>query len=375
MSIYLDYAATTPTRPEVIDLITSVLKEQWGNPSSLHNWGERSTMAIERARLQVADLINGDPEGVIFTSGGTEANNLALWGITHQYSEPQHLIISAVEHSAIAQPVKILKQMGWSVTELPVDRSGLINPQDLLAAIQANTVLVSVIYAQNEIGTIQPIQTLGKICRNAKVLFHTDAVQAIGRIEIDLEVLPVDLMSISSHKIYGGQGVGALYVRPNLNLELMPLLLGGGQERGRRSGTESVAAIAGFGLGAEIAKAEITTESVRLRTLSDRLFTELKDIPDLTPTGVQGSLRLPNHVSFCHSSMDGRRIVREMNAAKIGISAGSACSSGTLVPSSTLLAMGFNRNQALGSLRITLGLHTTPSDIEQTILALQKILT
>ncbi len=375
MSIYLDYAATTPTRPEVIDLITSVLKEQWGNPSSLHNWGERSTMAIERARLQVADLINGDPEGVIFTSGGTEANNLALWGITHQYSEPQHLIISAVEHSAIAQPVKILKQMGWSVTELPVDRSGLINPQDLLAAIQANTVLVSVIYAQNEIGTIQPIQTLGKICRNAKVLFHTDAVQAIGRIEIDLEVLPVDLMSISSHKIYGGQGVGALYVRPNLNLELMPLLLGGGQERGRRSGTESVAAIAGFGLGAEIAKAEITTESIRLRTLSDRLFTELKDIPDLTPTGVQGSLRLPNHVSFCHSSMDGRRIVREMNAAKIGISAGSACSSGTLVPSSTLLAMGFNRNQALGSLRITLGLHTTPSDIEQTILALQKILT
>jgi len=377
MSIYLDYAATTPTRPEVIALITQVLEQQWGNPSSLHNWGERSTMTVERARLRVADLINGDPEGIIFTSGGTESNNLAFWGITRQYSQPQHLIISGVEHSAIAQPVKILKEMGWEITELPVDRYGSVNPQDLKLAIQANTVLVSVIYAQNEVGTVQPIAELGKICRDANVLFHTDAVQAIGRMDIDLATLPVDLLSISSHKIYGGQGVGALYARPNL--KLMPLILGGGQERGRRSGTESVAAIAGFGLAAELAKSEIGTESLRLRALSDRLFTELKDIPSLVPTGATHNLRLPNHVSFCYEScshaMDGRRIVREMNAIGIGISAGSACSSGALVPSSTLLVMGFNQAQALGSIRITMGLQTTPTDIELTISALKKILT
>jgi cysteine desulfurase len=373
MSIYLDYGATTPTRPEVITLITEVLASQWGNPSSLHNWGERSTMTVERARLQVAESINGDPEGIIFTSGGTEANNLAIWGVTRQYQEPQHLIISAVEHSAIAQPIKILKQMGWSVTELPVNQQGQVNPQDLKNAIQANTVLVSIIFAQNEIGTIQPIQALGEICRQAQVLFHTDAVQALGRIAVNLKVLLVDMLSISSHKIYGGQGVGALYVRPSLNLE--PLLWGGGQERGRRSGTESVAAIAGFGLAAQLAQAEIATESLRLRALSDRLFAELSNILDLLPTGAAGDLRLPNHVSFCHSSKDGRRIVREMNAAGIGVSAGSACSSGTLVPSSTLLAMGFSHNQALGALRITLGLHTTTLDIEETISTLKKILT
>ncbi|AFY75153.1 cysteine desulfurase family protein [Synechococcus sp. PCC 7502] len=372
MSVYLDYAATTPTRPEVIDLITEVLRSQWGNPSSLHNWGERSTMAVERSRFMVADLINADPEGIIFTSGGTESNNLALWGITQQYDKPQHLIISAVEHSAIAQPAKVLSQMGWSVTELPVDQTGRVNPSDLIKEIQPNTVLVSVIFAQNEIGTIQPIAELGKICRDAKVLFHTDAVQAIGRIDVNLQVLPVDLLTISAHKIYGGQGVGALYVRPNL--QLIPLILGGGQERGIRSGTESVAAIAGFGLAAELAKSEIATEMPRLRALSDQLFRELEDIPNLIPTGAKNELRLPNHVSFCHSSIDGRHIVRAMNATGIGISAGSACSSGSLIPSSTLLAMGFSHSQALGAIRLSLGLRTRSLDIEQAILSLKKAL-
>ncbi len=370
MSIYLDYAATTPTRPEVIERISEVLKSQWGNPSSLHDWGERALTVIERARLQVAALINADPEGIIFTSGGTEANNLALWGITQQNQAPQHLIISAVEHSAIAKPIKILKKMGWAITELGVDRQGRVNPADLEAAIRANTVLVSIIFAQNEIGTIQPISALGEICRRAGVLFHTDAVQACGRIEIDLEVLPVDMLSISGHKIYGGQGVGALYVRPNL--QLSPQLTGGGQERGVRSGTESVAAIAGFGLAAQLAEAELSTEAARLRILRNRLFSELQTIPNLEITGATDNLRLPNHASFCHNLIDGRRIVREMNAAGIGISAGSACSSGTLVASPTLLAMGFDSSQALGALRITLGALTTAADIEHTILALKK---
>jgi cysteine desulfurase len=372
MPIYLDYAATTPTRLEVINLMSKVLKEQWGNPSSLHNWGERSAMVVERARQQVANLINGDSEGIIFTSGGTEANNLALWGITKQYAQPQHIITSEVEHSAIAQPLKALKELGWAVTELGVDRYGQVAPQALENSLQANTVLVSIIFAQNEIGTIQPISKLGEICRHAGVIFHTDAVQAVGRIEIDLANLPVDMLSMSSHKIYGGQGVGALYVHPDL--ELKPLFLGGGQERNRRSGTESVGAIAGFGLGAQMAKTELQAESLRLKKLSDRLFSAISDLPDVTPTGALGEFRLPNHVSFCHSKIDGRRIVREMNALGIGISAGSACSSGTLVPSSTLLAMGFNHQQALGSVRITLGLSTAIADIEETILALHKIL-
>ena len=372
MAIYLDYAATTPTRPEVINLITRVLGENWGNPSSLHFWGERAAIVVERARYEVADLINGDPEGIIFTSGGTEANNLAIWGITNQYAQPQHLIISAVEHSAIAQPVKMLEAMGWKVTRLPVDQTGRVHSQDLIEQIQPNTVLVSVIYGQNEIGTIQPIAELAKICGDRQVLFHTDAVQAFGRLPIDLKSLPVDLMSMSGHKIYGGQGVGALYVRPGV--KIMPLFPGGGQERGRRSGTESVAAIAGFGLAAKLAQGELTTELDRLQSLRDYLIMELDKIPQLELTGAVGNLRLPHHASFCHASVDGRYIVREMNQMAIGISAGSACSSGNLTPNATLLTMGFSPTQALGSIRITLGRFTTAAEIEEVIKGCRQIL-
>ncbi len=372
MQIYLDYGATTPTRPEVIALMTEVLTQQWGNPSSLHQWGERSAMVIERSRLMVADLINGDPEGIVFTSGGTEADNLALWGIAHQYALPQHMIISAVEHSAIAQTAKVLEeQFGWAITRLPVDPKGMVAPEDLEKAIQPHTVLVSVIFAQNEVGTIQPIAELGAICRRFKVWFHTDAVQAVGRIPVDVQALPIDLLSISGHKIYGGQGIGALYVRPDI--DLIPLLTGGGQERNQRSGTESVAAIAGFGLAAKLAKAELPTESLRLMALRDRLYQELADITDLSPTG-EREHRLPHHASFAHRSIDGRSIVRSMNALGIGISAGSACSSGTLLPSPILLAMGFEHNQAIGSIRLTLGKQTTSLDIDHTVLALQSCL-
>jgi len=371
MQIYLDYGATTPTRPEVIALMTEILTQQWGNPSSLHHWGERSAMVIERSRLMVADLINGDPEGIIFTSGGTEADNLALWGVARQYSTPQHMIISAVEHSAIAQTAKTLETMGWEITQLPVDAKGRVYPEDLAAAIRPHTVLVSVIFAQNEVGTIQPIAQLGAICRQAGILFHTDAVQAAGRIAIDVQTLPIDLLSISGHKIYGGQGIGALYLRPDL--ELWPMLTGGGQERGRRAGTESVAAIAGFGLAAQLAKTELAIEAERLRELRDRLYQALASIPNLCPTGELQEHRLPHHASFAHSRMDGRSIVRAMNNLGIGISAGSACSSGTLLPSPILLAMGFSHAQAIGAIRITLGKQTTDVEIDQTILALQSV--
>ncbi|MBD2178751.1 cysteine desulfurase [Pseudanabaena sp. FACHB-1998] len=376
MQIYLDHGATSPTRSEVIDLMTEVMRSQWGNPSSLHWWGERSTMVIERSRLQVASLLNADPEGVIFTSGGTESDNMVLMGMARQYQTPQHMIISSVEHSAIRLPALFLEQRGWEITYLPVDRYGQVSPQDLARSLRPNTVLVSIITAQNEVGTIQPIDKLGQICRNANVLFHTDAVQAIGKIPLDMQALPIDLLSLSAHKFYGMQGIGALYINPltHKKRNIVPLIQGGGQERSYRSGTQAVAAIAGLGLAAELAEKELTQESSRLSQLRDRLYQLLGDMSDLVPTGMMGSDRLPHHLSFYHKHLDGRKIVREMNFAGIAISSGSACSSGAIEPSSVLLAMGYSESEAKNSIRLTLGKSTTPEDVEWTSLVMHQIL-
>lgn len=274
MQIYLDYSATTPPRPEAIAAMQAVLTQQWGNPSSLHEWGQRAATVVEQARMQVAGLLNArDAESIIFTSGGTEADNLAIMGVARSYNKPQHLIISTVEHSAVAEPTRLLEQWGWDVTRLPVDAKGMVNPLDLQAALRPDTVLVSVIYGQSEVGTLQPIETLAKIAHSHGVLFHTDAVQVAGRLPIDVQHLPVDLLSVSSHKIYGPQGAGALYIRPGV--ELVPLLWGGGQELRLRSGTQAVPAIAGFGIAAELAAQEMPTEIPRLTALRDRLFHQL----------------------------------------------------------------------------------------------------
>jgi len=375
MQIYLDHGATTPARPEVIDLMTEIMRSQWGNPSSLHWWGERSTMVIERSRLQVASLINADPEGIIFTSGGTESDNMALMGIARQYQRPQHMVVSSVEHSAVRLPALYLEQNGWEITYLPVDRYGQVSPPDLARSLRPNTVLVSIITAQNEVGTIQPIDKLGQICRSANVLFHTDAVQAIGKMPIDVQALPIDMVSMSAHKFYGVQGIGAIYINPltTNKRSLIPLIQGGGQERGYRSGTESVAAIAAMGLAAELAEKELSIESARLSKLRDRLFTLLADISDLVPTGAMGTARLPHHLSFYHKHFDGRRLVREMNLAGIAISSGSACSSGAIEPSSILLKMGYSETDARNSIRLTLGKSTTEADIDWTSMVMHQI--
>lgn len=377
MQIYLDYSATTPTRPEAYATMQKVLTEQWGNPSSLHEWGQRSATVLEQARMQVAGLLNAyNAESIIFTSGGTEANNLAIIGVARRYTSPQHLIISSVEHSAVTEPARLLEHSGWEVTYLPVDSLGRVNPLDLEAAIRPNTVLVSVIYGQSEVGTIQPIAALGNIARSHGVLFHTDAVQVAGRLPIDVQQLPVDLVSISSHKIYGPPGTGALYIRPGVELE--PLLLGGGQEMRLRSGTQAVPIIAGFGVAAELAAQEISSETPRLIGLRDRLFDLLANNPNLIPTGDRYD-RLPHHVSFSVHSGDqtkisGKSIVRQMNLAGIGISSGSACHSGKLSPSKVLLAMGYSESAAYGAIRLTIGKHTTQADIDWTALALGQIL-
>lgn len=376
MQIYLDYSATTPTRPEAIAMMQAVLTEQWGNPSSLHAWGQRAAMVLERARVQVSRLLNAPPESIVFTSGGTESNNLAVMGVARLYTRPQHVIISSVEHSAIAEPIKLLEQWGWQVTRLPVDAVGRVNPNDLQAALRSNTVLVSIIYGQSEIGTVQPIEKLCQITRDHGALFHTDAVQVAGRLPLDVQQLPVDFLSLSSHKLYGAQGSGALYIRPDL--KLVPLLGGGGQEEKRRSGTQALPAIAAFGIAAELIAQEMATETPRLIALRDRLFDLLSDVPDLVPTGDRIH-RLPHHVSFClpkadGETLNGKAIVRQMNMAGIGISAGAACSSGTLLPSPILLAMGYSDRAAKAGIRMTLGRETTIEDIDWTAMVLKQVL-
>ncbi len=374
MQIYLDYSATTPTRSSAISAMQAALTHEWGNPSSIHEWGDRAAYVLENARNQVAALVNASPESIAFTSGGTEADNLAIMGVARCYSRPQHLIISAVEHSAVAKPVELLEQWGWEVTRLPVNRLGWVNPADLEAALRPNTVLVSIIYGQSEVGTVQPIEVLADIARSRGVLFHTDAVQVAGRLPINVQQLPVDLLSLSSHKIYGPMGAGALYIRPGV--ELVPLLGGGGQEMGWRSGTQAVPAIAGFGVAAELAATDMAAETLRLIGLRDRLFDLLTGTAGLLPTGDRRS-RLPHHISFCLSNplgVTGRAIVRQMNLAGIAISSGAACSSGKINPSPTLLAMGYNSEQATAAIRITLGRHTTIADIDWTAEVLQQVL-
>lgn len=395
MQIYLDHSATTPTRPEAIDLLQQVMTTYWGNPSSLHEWGQRSATVLETARMQVAGLIHAvDPESIIFTSSGTEANNLVILGVAHQYSTPQHLIISQVEHSAISQPASWLESRGWEVTKLGVDRLGQVDPAELERAIQPNTVLVSIIYGQSEVGTLQPIEELCAIAHRHGIPFHTDAVQVAGRYPLDVQKIPVDFLSLSSHKLYGPQGTGALYVRSpnfeirnlantstlpssNSGLSLVPLLSGGGQEHQLRSGTQAVPIIAGFGIAAELAAEELPTEMLRLQELRDRLFFQLADLPQLVTTGHLQE-RLPHHVSFTFLSdrpeITGKTLVRHLNLAGIGISSGSACHSGKTIPSPILLAMGYTDQESMGGIRLTLGKQTTAADIDWTAIVLRQVL-
>lgn len=380
MQIYLDNSATTKPRPEAIALAQTVLQQQWGNPSSLHNWGQRAATVIETARSQVASLLNAaNPETIVFTSGGTEADNLAILGVARQYSTPQHLVISSVEHSAINEPAKLLEKWGWQITRLPVNQYGRVNPLDLQASLQKNTVLVSIIYGQSEVGTLQPIERLAKITRDHGSLFHTDAVQVAGRLPIDVDRLGVDLLSLSSHKIYGIQGAGALYIRRGI--QLVPLLGGGGQEKNIRSGTQALPTIAALGIAAELAATEMSVEISRSQGLRDRLFDLLADYPCLEITGDR-LYRLPHHVSLILSDrfaaqakdVTGKTIVRQLNMAGIGISAGSACHSGKLNPSPILLAMGYDAAAAKRGIRLTLGKDTTEADIDWTAMVLKQVI-
>ncbi|HHP51194.1 MAG TPA: cysteine desulfurase NifS [Moorella mulderi] len=363
--IYLDHSATTPVRPEVREAMEPFLgPTAFGNPSSvLYSWGREARRAVEEARSKVARLIGAQPEEIIFTSGGTEADNLALLGVAWAHRERgRHIITSSIEHQAVLQPLKYLEGQGFEVTYLPVTPEGLVEVEQLSRALRKDTILVSVMYVNNEIGTIQPIEEIGRLARERGIIFHTDAVQAAGKIPINVEKLSVDLLSLSAHKIYGPKGVGALYVRKGVDLH--PLLFGGGQERGIRPGTENVPGIVGMGRAAELALQEMDKEMPRLQALRDKLVKGvLGRIEDLVLTGHREK-RIPNHASFCFAHVEGESLLVELDCKGVAASSGSACSTGEAGPSHVLLALGLPPELAHGSLRLTLGRDNTEEDID-----------
>ncbi|OGZ79642.1 MAG: cysteine desulfurase NifS [Candidatus Staskawiczbacteria bacterium RIFOXYD2_FULL_37_9] len=367
--IYLDYAATTPVDPRVSKTMEPFLSENFGNTMSLHSFGQEAKIVLEESREKLAGVINANPNEIIFTSSATESNNLALKG-SALASKKGHIIISSIEHHCVVESAKWLAKNGFEITEISVDKFGKVNPEDIKKAITEKTILVSVIHASNEIGTIQPITEIGKICKEKNVLFHTDASQSFGKILIDVKKMNIDLLTASSHKIYGPKGAGLLYIREGINIA--PLLHGGGQENGLRSSTVNVGAIAGFAAAAEIYKKEGKKENQKLIKLRDKLIKELLKIKGSHLNG-DPKKRLPNNVNVRFDFVEGESLVIQLDMHGIACSTGSACSSATLEPSHVLLATGLKPEQAHGSLRITLGRWTTEKDINYLLKVLPKI--
>ncbi|MEE9583121.1 MAG: cysteine desulfurase NifS, partial [Dehalococcoidales bacterium] len=372
--IYLDYAATTPLHPEVVKAMLPYFSDAFGNPSSIYSYGQEARAALETARDSVAALIGARSEEVIFTGGGTEANNLALKGVAFaSEAKGNHIITTPIEHHAVIETCKFLEKNGFRLTYLPVDKYGLIDPGDVKKAITGKTILISVMQANNEVGTIEPIAEIGKIAREAEVYFHSDAVQAVGHIPVDVAGLGVDLLSVSAHKLYGPKGVGALYIRKGTRL--VPLLHGGGQERGWRSGTENVPGIVGFGRAVELARQEMAREAPWLGYLRDKLIKGL--LEGISDTRLNGHplRRLPNSVNISVDFVEGESMCLNLDLEGICVSTGSACSSTSLEPSHVLLAIGLPPEQAHGSLRFTLGKWTTEDEIERVLAVLPGIVT
>ena len=365
MSIYLDHAATTPLRPEVLDAMLPYLTEHHGNASSLHASGRRARQGLDEARERIAAILGAKPREIVFTSGGSEADNLAVKGAAWAASaRGRHVVTSGVEHKAVLNSCAILQRSGFGVTQVPVDRYGRVNPADVEAAINDHTTLVSIMYANNEVGTIQPIAEIGAICRRRGVLFHTDAVQAGGFLPLNVDNLGVDLLSLAAHKVYGPKGVGALFVRHGT--ALLPQVQGGAQERQRRAGTENVGGIVGFARALELAQGDPSArdaENARLAALRDELLAALRDVAGVEPTGHPVE-RLPHSASWVIDGIEGGDLVAALDLEGVEASTGSACTSGSVEPSHVLLAMGFDADHAHGALRLTAGRGTTPADVE-----------
>ncbi len=370
--IYLDYAATTPTHPEVVKAMSPYFTEAFGNPSSIHSYGQEAKGAIEEARVKVANLISARGEEIVFTSGGTEADNFAIKGVAFaNESRGNHIVTSSIEHHAVIETCKFLEKRGFRVTYLPVDEYGLVDPGDVKKALTDKTILVSVIHANNEMGTIEPIAEIDKIAKEAGVYFHTDAVQTAGHIPVDVNELGVDLLSMSAHKLCGPKGVGALYIRKGT--KVVSFMHGGEQERRRRASTENVPGIVGFGQAAEIAHQEMSEEIERLTYLRDQLIKGLLERIDHIRLNGHPTMRLPNNVNVSVDYVEGESMLLNLDLEGICASTGSACSSSSLEPSHVLLAMGLSHEQAHGSLRFSLGKWTTEEEIGRVLEVLPPI--
>ena len=370
--VYLDYAATTPTHPEVIEAMLPFFSEVWGNPSSIHACGQEARSAVEEAREKVAGLIGAQNDEIFFTSGGTEADNWALKGITSaNRSRGNHIITSRSEHHAILETCEHLEKQGFSVTFLPVDRYGMVDPDDVKKAITSKTILISIMHANNEVGSIQPIAEIGKIAKAAGIYFHSDAVQTIGHIPVDVNKLRVDMLSISAHKLYGPKGIGALFIRAGTRIE--SLLQGGGQEKKARAGTENVPGIVGFARAVELAQEEMDEEARRISKLRDTLVKNILEKIDHTRLNGHPTKRLPNNANVSLEFVEGEAVCLNLDLAGICVATGSACTSESMEASHVLLAMGLGPELARSSLRFSFGKWSTEEDVDYVLEKLPAI--
>ncbi len=370
--IYLDHAATTPTHPEVVKAMLPFFSDGFGNPSSIYSYGQEAKGAVEEARARVAELVGARSEEIVFTSGGTEADNFALKGVAYADAHKgNHIITTSIEHHAVLETCKFLERSGFKITCLPVDKYGLVDPGDVKKGITNKTILISVMHANNEVGTIEPVEEIGRIAGEAGIYFHSDAVQTVGHIPVSVDGLRVDLLSISGHKLYGPKGIGALYVRKGT--KLVPLMHGGEHEKRRRAGTENVPGIVGLGKAAELAGQEMGKETERLAYLRDKLIKGLEKKVDHIRLNGHPTKRLPNNVNVSVDFVEGESMILNLDLEGICASTGSACSSASLEPSHVLLALGFSPEQAHGSLRFTLGKENTEADIERVLAVLPGI--
>jgi len=372
--IYLDNAASTAVHPEVVKEMMPYFDIQYGNPSSIHQFGRKAKNAIQKARKQVAALIGAEPDEILFTSGGTESNNTILYGIPKlqgSHLDQNHIITSSIEHEAILQPCKEFENIGIKITYLPVDEHGIVDPNDIANSINLHTVLVSIMLANNEVGTIQPIKEISEICKKYQIPLHTDAVQAVGKMPIDVKELGVDALSVSSHKINGPKGIGALFIKKGLRID--PQILGGGQENGMRSGTENVASIVGFGKACEITKERLNENISHFQTLHSSMLSRIaKEIPHVKLNG-HPKKRIFNNIHLTFLGVNGEDLIIKLDEHGIAASTGSACSVHTQKASHVLKAMGFNHEQITGSLRISFGYANTLDEINQAVEVLKKV--
>ncbi len=360
--IYLDNAATTPCAPQVVEAMLPYFTQVYGNASSVHTWGREAKRAVEAARRQVQKALNAaQPQEIFFTGGGSESDNWAIKGAALA-CRSGHIITTAIEHHAVLHTCQWLEKQGFRVTYLPVDGEGRVHPADVDKAIREDTILVSVMAANNEVGTLQPIREIGEICRARGVLFHTDAVQAVGAVPVDVQALQVDLLSLSAHKIHGPKGVGALYVRKGTKLD--SLLHGGAQERGFRAGTENLPGIVGLGKAIELATAQLADNAARMTALRERLIAGVMERVSGTRLNGHPTQRLPGNVNLSFEGVEGEALLLRLDLAGVAASSGSACTSGALDPSHVLMALGLTEAQAQGSLRLTLGTDTTAEEID-----------